>query len=49
MLLDEYDYPYALGNYIYFFIQNDIQIDGDIEIFKYILGKMIIDYMLEPE
>ena len=48
MLLDEYDYPYALGNYIYFFIQDEIQdeINGDVELFKYVLGKMIIDYMI---
>ena len=46
MLLDEYDYPYSLGNYIYFFIQDDIEIEGDVEIFKYVLGKIVLDYMV---
>ena len=46
MILDQYDYAYDLGNYIYFFIQNDIEIEGDVEVFKYILGKIVMDYMI---
>ena len=45
--LDE-DIYYFLGNYIYHIIQPDIS--GDREMFKYVLGKIYLEYFssIEP-
>jgi hypothetical protein len=47
LFLDIYsdlDWYYIFGNYLYNLIQPDIS--GDIDMFKYILGKFYLDYLL---
>jgi len=48
MILEEEleNYPYILGDYIYFFIRDEVDISGDVEIFKYVLGKIVMDYLM---
>lgn len=43
-LNDLLDMEYFFGNYIYNVIQPEVT--GNIEIFKYVLGKICLEYML---
>ena len=43
----DYEIYYMFGNYLYNLIQPDIT--GDPEVFKYILGTIYLDYLLNIE
>lgn len=44
------DIYYAFGDYIYNLVQMKIpKINGDLDIFKYVLGKIYLDYIFNED